>query len=164
MRMADLPCVEVSLTMAAPPERVWALVSDATRVGEWGGECVAAEWVEGAEGPAVGARFLGHQVREGRKWQTTSVVIDSQPGVSFAWAVEDPANPSATWGYQLACDGSGGTIVYYRATMGPGPSGLTAVIAERPDLEESIIADRLREHRRNMTVTLEAIKRVAEQG
>jgi uncharacterized protein YndB with AHSA1/START domain len=162
--MADLPCLEVSLTMAAPPERVWALASDVTRVGEWGGECVAAEWVEGAECPAVGARFLGHQLREDQTWETTSVVIESEPGVSFAWAVGDPANPSATWRYQLACDGSGGTVVCYRAVMGPGPSGLTAVIAERPDLEESIIARRLKEHHQNMTVTLQAIKRVAEQG
>ncbi|MGH3868264.1 MAG: hypothetical protein ACRDQ4_19525 [Pseudonocardiaceae bacterium] len=48
--------------------------------------------------------------------------------------------------------------------MGPGPSGLTAVIAEMPDLGENIIANRLKEHKRNMTATLEAIKRVAEQG
>ena len=162
--MAERPCLEVSLTMAAPPERIWALVSDVTRVGEWSGECVAAEWVEGAEGPVVGARFLGHQLREDQTWETTSVVIESEPGVSFAWAVGDPANPSATWRYQLTCDGSGGTVVCYQAVMGPGPSGLTAVIAERPDLEESIIAHRLKEHHQNMTMTLHAIKRVAEQG
>jgi uncharacterized protein YndB with AHSA1/START domain len=164
MRMADLPSMEVSLTVAAPPERVWALASDITRVGDWGAECVGAEWVDGAEGPAVGACFLGHQVREGREWETISVVIESEPGVSFAWAVGDPANSSATWRYQLACDGSGGTAVCYRVVMGPGPSGLTAVIAEMPGLEESIIAHRLKEHQRNMIATLEAIKRAAEQG
>lgn len=120
--------------------------------------------MEGAEGPAVGARFLGHQVRGDRTWETTSVVIESEPSVSFAWAVGDPANASATWRYQLARDGSGGTVVRYRVVMGPGPSGLTAVIAEMPDLEESIIVNRLKEHKRNMTATLEAIKRAAEQG
>lgn len=66
MRMADRPFLEVSLTVAAPPERVWTLASDVTRVGDWGAECVGAEWVDGADGPAVGARFLGHQVREDR--------------------------------------------------------------------------------------------------
>jgi uncharacterized protein YndB with AHSA1/START domain len=164
MRMSDHPSLEVSLTVAAPPERVWALASDITRVGDWGGECVGAQWVDGADSPAVGARFLGHQVREDRKWETTSVIIESQPSVSFAWAVGDPANASATWRYQLASDGSGGTVVRYRAVMGPGPSGLTDMIAEMPDREDSIIASRLKEQERNMTATLHAIKRAAEQG
>ncbi|PZS21697.1 MAG: cyclase [Pseudonocardiales bacterium] len=162
--MSDLPSLEVSLTVAAPPERVWALVSDVTRVGDWGAECVAAKWVDGADGPAVGARFLGHQVRQDREWETTSVVIESEPGVSFAWAVEDPAYPAASWRYQLDSDGSGRTVVRYRAVMGPGLSGLTARIAEVPAIEERIIADRLKEHDRNMMMTLQAIKRAAEQG
>ena len=161
--MSDLPCVEVSLTVAAPPERVWSLVSDVTRVGEWGGECVAAHWEEQG-GPVVGARFRGKQVRGDRTWETSSVVTEAQPGVSFGWAVEDPANAAATWRYELAPDGSGRTVVRYRAVMGPGPSGLTAVIARRPELEERFIAERLKEHERNMMATLEVIKRVAEQG
>ncbi|MGH4009809.1 MAG: SRPBCC family protein [Pseudonocardiaceae bacterium] len=160
--MSDLPSAEVSLTVAAPPERVWMLVSDVTRVGDWGGECVDAQW-EGSAGPQVGARFRGRQVREGRTWETYSVVTEAQPGVSFGWAVEDPGNAAATWRYELAPDGSGGTVLRYRAVMGPGPSGLTAVIAETPDLEEIIIAGRLKEHQRNMMATLEAIKRAAEQ-
>jgi len=164
VQLSELPALEVCCRVAAPPRKVWALVSDITRVGDWGGECVGAQWVDGADGPAVGARFLGHQVREDRRWETTSVVIESQPSVSFAWAVGDPANASATWRYQLASDGSGGTVVRYRSVMGPGPSGLTDVIAEMPDREDSIIASRLKEQERNMTATLEAIKQAAEQG
>jgi uncharacterized protein YndB with AHSA1/START domain len=163
MRMSDLPSLEVSLTVSAPPEQVWSLISDVTRVGDWGAECVRAEWIDGAEGPAVGARFLGHQLREGRAWQTISTVTESEPGVSFAWAVEDPANPAATWRYQLATNGSGGTVLRYRVVMGPGPSGVTATIAKRPDLEERVVAQRLAELERNMTATLGAIKQAAER-
>ena len=94
--------------MAAPPRKVWALVSDITRVGDWGGECVHAEWIDGADGPAVGARFRGRQIRQDQQWTSVSVAIEAQPGVSFAWAVGDPQYPSATWRYQLAVDGSGG--------------------------------------------------------
>ncbi len=166
VRMSDHPCIEVSLAVAAPPERVWSLVSDVTRVGEWGGECVAAHWEQDRSvgGPAVGARFRGTQVRGDRTWETSSVVTEAQPGVSFGWAVGDPANAAATWRYELSPDGSGGTVVCYRAVMGPGPSGLTAVIATRPEHEERFIVGRLKEHERNMMGTLEAIKRVAEQG
>ncbi len=164
MRMADLPSMEVCLTVAAPPERVWALASDVRRVGDWGAECVGAGWLDGADGPAVGARFLGHQLREGRRWETTSIVIESEPDVSVAWAVGDPANASATWRYWLARDGSGSTVLCYQVVMGPGPSRLTDMIAAMPDLEERLIANRLKELERNMTATLEAIKRVAEQS
>jgi hypothetical protein len=93
-----------------------------------------------------------------------SVVIEAQPGVSFAWAVGDPQFASATWCYRLAADGFGGTILRYRAVMGPGPSGLSDAIAKAPEREDSIIAFRLNEHERNMTATLEAIKKAAEQG
>jgi Polyketide cyclase / dehydrase and lipid transport len=150
--------------VAAPTRKVWALVSDITRVGDWGGECVRAEWIEGADGPAVGARFRGYQLRQGQEWTSVSVVIETQPGVSFAWTVGDPQYASATWRYQLTSDGSGGTILRYRAVLGPGPSGLSDAIANAPEREDSIIADRLNEHERNMTATLEAIKQAAEQG
>jgi uncharacterized protein YndB with AHSA1/START domain len=164
MPLSELPALEVCCRVAAPPEKVWALVSDITRVGDWGGECVHAEWIDDADGPGVGARFRGHQVGQGREWTSVSVVIEAQPGVSFAWAVGDPQFASATWRYQLASDGLGGTILRYRAVMGPGPSGLNDAIAKAPEREDSIIADRLNEHARNMTATLEAIKQAAEQG
>jgi Polyketide cyclase / dehydrase and lipid transport len=149
--------------MDAPRKCVWKLVSDVTRVGDWGTECVAAEWRDGANGPAVGARFLGHQIWQGTQWETTSTVIEAERGVSFAWAVEDPANPAATWRYQLHSAESGSTIVHYRAVMGTGSSGLTARIAKRPDHEDYLIACRLEEHKRNMMTTLHAIKRAAEE-
>lgn len=161
--MSDVPSVEVHLTVVAPPERVWELVSDVTRVGDWGAECVAAEWLDGADGPVVGARFRGYQVRKSSKWETTSTVIEAERGVSFAWAVEDPTNPAATWRYQLDSDESESTVVHYRAVMGPGTSGLTAKIAKSPDREEDLIALRLEEHKQNMMATLQAIKRAAEQ-
>ncbi|HEX5349476.1 MAG TPA: SRPBCC family protein [Pseudonocardiaceae bacterium] len=164
MHLSELPALEVCRSVAAPPGTVWALVSDITRVGDWGGECAHAEWIDDADGPAVGARFRGHQVRHGRQWTSVSVVIEAQPGVSFAWAVGDAQYASATWRYQLASDGSGGTILRYRAVMGPGPSGLSDAIAKAPEREDSIIALRLNEQEENMTATLEAIKQAAEQG
>ena len=163
MRLSELPAVEVWRRVAASPGKAWALVSDITRVGDWGGECVHAEWIDGADGPVVGARFRGRQVRQGREWISGSVVIEAQPGVSFAWVVGDPQDASATWCYQLAADGFGGTILRYRAVMGPGPSGLSDAIAQAPEREGNIIAFRLNEHERNMTATLEAIKQAAEK-
>jgi hypothetical protein len=40
----------------------------------------------------------------------------------------------------------------------------TAIIDQRPDLEEKIIANRIAEHRHNMQATLQGLKAAAEQG
>jgi len=45
--------------MAASADRVWDLVSDITRIGEFSPETFEAEWLGDATGPAVGARFRG---------------------------------------------------------------------------------------------------------
>ena len=55
----------VTVHMAAPPEQVWDLVSDVTRIGSYSPETFEAEWIDGATGPAVGARFRGHVKRNG---------------------------------------------------------------------------------------------------
>ena len=56
----------VTVHMAAPADRVWDLVSDVTRVGEFSPETFEAEWLGGASGPAIRARFRGHVRRNGR--------------------------------------------------------------------------------------------------
>ena len=48
-----------SIDIDAPPDVVWRLVADITRMGEWSPECWKAEWEGDATGPAVGAHFHG---------------------------------------------------------------------------------------------------------
>lgn len=96
--------------MAAPPERVWDLVSDVTRIGEFSPETFEAQWVGGAAGPEVGARFRGHVKRNGRGpvYWTTCTVIACEPGREFAFGVGAPGRPLNTWRYVLqpAADGT----------------------------------------------------------
>ena len=42
----------VTVHMDAPPEKVWALVSDVTKIGQFSPETFEAEWLDGASGPA----------------------------------------------------------------------------------------------------------------
>ncbi|MGB8503197.1 SRPBCC family protein, partial [Mycobacterium sp.] len=44
----------------APPLAVYRLVSDITRMGQWSPECYRCEWLDGATGATVDARFRGH--------------------------------------------------------------------------------------------------------
>ena len=67
----------VTVHMAAPPEKVWDLVSDVTRIGEFSPETFEAEWLDGATGPVVGAKFRGHVKRNGKGpiyWVTCTVM------------------------------------------------------------------------------------------
>ena len=55
----------MSVHIDAPAERVWELVSDVTRIGEFSPETFEAEWLDGADRPRAGARFRGHVRRNG---------------------------------------------------------------------------------------------------
>jgi hypothetical protein len=95
--------------MAAPADRIWALVSDVTRIGEFSPETFEASWVDGAAGPEVGARFRGHVKRNGKGpvYWTTCTVIACEVGREFAFEVGSGGKPLNTWRYVLAPAGTG---------------------------------------------------------
>ena len=100
----------VTLHMAAPPEKVWELVSDVTRIGRYSPETFEAKWIDGAQGPAVGARFRGHVKRneKGPTYWTTCTVLVSEPGQEFTFGVgNNPERPLSTWGYTMVPAGDG---------------------------------------------------------
>ncbi len=59
------PTGSVTVTIAAPPEQVWDLVTDVTRIGEFSPETFEGKWTRGSTGPEVGAHFAGHVKRNG---------------------------------------------------------------------------------------------------
>jgi carbon monoxide dehydrogenase subunit G len=103
---AETKVVSRSTTIAAPPERVWALVSDLPRMGEYSPEAVGGTWVRG-DGPAVGAVFRGRNVRGVRRWSTRCEVVRCVPGVEFAFRVSAGGRVAAQWAYDLQPEGSG---------------------------------------------------------
>jgi len=99
----------VTVHMAAPPERVWQLLSDVTRIGRYSPETFDAEWIEGSTGPEVGARFRGHVKRNGKgpTYWTKCTVVASTPGKEFAFGVGKPGKALNVWRYQLEAVGDG---------------------------------------------------------
>ena len=102
---------EASLTIAAPPERVWALVTDITRMGEWSPESTGGRWVRGATGPAVGAEFVGGNVHGRLRWNTHCRVLEVDAPHRFSFAV---AESRMTWGWRLEPDGTGTRLTQWR--------------------------------------------------
>ena len=163
-RYADTPTVEVSTWIDADPARVWSLVSDVQLMPTLSNELQSVEWVEGATGPRVGARFVGHSEHEAfGRWSTTSQIVAYDEPREFAWVVGDRENPSSTWRFRLT-PRDGGTTLSFWMQMGPGRSGLSEAIDSMPDKEEKIVFVRLREFERSIDKTLAAIKRLAEHG
>jgi hypothetical protein len=93
--------VSGSAVLECPPEQAWALVADVTRMGEWSPDCESCEWIDGATGPDVGARFTGHDKRRLLSRSTTCTVTECEPGRVFAFVVGDAADPGSTWRYSF---------------------------------------------------------------
>lgn len=143
--------------MQAPADRIWDLVSDVTRIGRYSPETFEAEWLDGATGPAVGARFRGHVKRNGwgPTYWTTCTVTDCDPGRVFAFGVGAPGKtPLNVWKYQLEPAGDGTDVTEsFRLADHPALRLYWAVLGWA----------RGRTNRNGMRTTLERIKAEVEQ-
>ncbi|MGN6473577.1 MAG: SRPBCC family protein [Mycobacteriales bacterium] len=99
----------VTVHMAAPVAKVWDLVSDVTRIGEFSPETFEAKWIDGATGPAVGAKFRGHVKRNGIGpiYWTTCRVSECVENEVFGFEVLTGGRPLNTWTYRLTPTGDG---------------------------------------------------------
>jgi uncharacterized protein YndB with AHSA1/START domain len=106
---------EVSLYMEAPPQKVWALVSDVTRIGEFSPETFEAEWTRGSTGPEVGASFKGHVKRNGVGpiYWSPCQVTRCVPNRVFEFAVGTDDVTLNNWGYRLEASGTGTKVTEY---------------------------------------------------
>jgi uncharacterized protein YndB with AHSA1/START domain len=100
---------KVTVHMDAPPDRIWDLVSDVTKIGRYSPETFEAEWLDGATGPVVGAKFRGHVKRneKGPVYWTTCTVRESVPGKAFSFGVGSSDKPLNVWSYKLEPAGDG---------------------------------------------------------
>ena len=162
--MADGPGTVAEIDIRADPAMVWARVTDINLPAEFSEEFVGAEWQDGHDGPALGARFVGRNTHPGRgDWEVPCFVDVFEDQSVFGWCTSDIDNPGARWRFELE-HVVGGTRLRFRCILGPGPSGLDDIITARPDLEPRIIARRMTEHQANMQRVVEGIKAHIEQA
>ena len=125
---ADTPVVAAEIDIEAPPERVWALVSDIYLMPGLSTELQEVAWLDGVTGPARGHRFTGRNANPALgSWETVSTVVECDEPRRFTWVVGDPDFPSTTWRFSLRPGGAGpgkvGTVLEQWARMGrPGPA------------------------------------------
>jgi uncharacterized protein YndB with AHSA1/START domain len=143
------------ITIEASPERIYALVADLPRMGEWSPECRRVEWLEGSDRPVAGARFVGHNEGGPKallKWSRRGRVLAAEPGSQFAFVTEEGGKESTEWRYRFEpIDGGTRVTESYKVHWIPA----WARIVDVP-------TNRHRELQQAMAHTLEQLKKVAE--
>ena len=145
-----------SIVIARPPDEVYELVADITRMGEYSPICVACWW-DDDDGPRVGAKFTGRNVLPDRTWETTSEVVAADPGREFAWVVGPQI---ARWGYTFTEVDDGTEVTESWEFL---PDGQTIFEQRFGDDAEAQITDRYQKAVSGIPETLAAIKRTAEE-
>lgn len=145
-----------TVEVAAPVDRVWELVSDLPRMGEFSPENQGGSWQRGATGPAVGAGFRGRNRSGRRRWSTRCTVTRCEPGRSFAFAVSAVGMPVAEWSYDLQPTATGCTLT---ETWRDRRSGLMSWLGRRT----TGVQDRTSFTATSIEQTLARIKGRAEQ-
>jgi hypothetical protein len=145
-----------SLVVRAPADDIYDLVADLPRMGEWSPECTRVEWDAGATGPAVDARFVGHNRTGPRgliKWSRRGRVLVADRGREFAFVTEEGGRESTVWRYTLApVDGGTRVTESYEAKSLP----LWARIMDVP-------LNRHKDLLKNMRHTLAQLQTAAER-
>ena len=142
--------------IAAPAAKVWSLVSDLPRMGEWSPENTGGRWIGGATGPAVGAKFRGTNRKGLRRWSTTCTVTAAEEGKRFTFDVTYGPLAISTWDYTFSTTNGGGTTVVEEWTdRRPG----WMKVASGPVMG---VMDRAAHNQRGMEQTLALLKAAAE--
>src|SRR5688500_3788588 len=102
---------EASVYVDAPPEKVYEVVTDVTRMGEWSPECRHCEWLDGATGPTVGARFKGSNKNGIFRWSTKPEVVVADEGREFAFATSLGGKDGTKWSYRFEPEGGGTKVI-----------------------------------------------------
>ena len=148
--------IEESIDIDAPPERLYDMVSDLSRMGEWSPENLGGKWLGGASGPAEGARFKARNRNGWRRWSTKVRIVTANPPKEVGWESSAFGLKVALWRYRFEPNGKGGTTVTestedqrgaFMNTVAPIATG----VKDRPDA-----------NRHNMRATLEQLKKAAE--
>jgi uncharacterized protein YndB with AHSA1/START domain len=148
---------EVRIRIEAPPERVWSVLADLDRMGDWSPECYRVDWLDGASSPPkVGARFKGRNRYGMMRWSMTCEVREVEPGKRLAWSTMAGDRELVRWTYRIDPGADGIELI---ESFDVYSLPLYARIAE-----DYLMRDRDRRRQAAMEATLERIKTVAEQG
>jgi len=160
--------VTASTTVSCSTADAWNLITSISRIGEFSPECIDAQWIDGAEGPEVGARFEGTNSRQQGNdeivWIRPCTVTVSIPGQAFGYVVGDRFDTTSAveWEYRLEAVNGGCLINQTFRHLPDGLSGVRGMADAEPEKAAGIVARRREVLSNGMKATLAAMKQVLE--
>ena len=153
--MSSQQPVSVTRDIAASPEKIWEMVTDLPRMGEWSPENQGGTWAKDASGPAVGATFKGRNNNGKRSWSTSVKVNGCEAPRHFSFGLMVFGKNWCDWVYDIESIPTGARVTHswvdhrskIASTLGKWVSG---------------VADRAAHNNANMEVTMDNLAKAAE--
>ena len=146
--------LQAQIDIAAPPSKVWALISDFKRMPEWSPQCRLMKPL-GAVKP--GTRTFNMNRRGMLFWPTTSVLTEVTPEKKLAFVVNENGTE---WSYELEPTATGTRVTETRraanGVVKPISAFLTRTVLGGMDVFEHELVD-------GMNASLSRIKAAAER-
>jgi hypothetical protein len=99
-----------SIEINASPDEVFRTVTDLPAMGRLSPENTGGEWLSGATGPAVGAKFKGRNTNGAKSWTTTVTVVEFSAPSAFAFEVSVGPAKVARWAYAVEATPTGSRV------------------------------------------------------
>ena len=154
MPLTDVAPIEATIDIAAPPARVWALVSDLRNMPRWSPQCRKTI----VRGGVVreGAKLVNINRRGLLVWPTQSMVTELVPEQKVAFRVKENWT---IWSFELSPTPDGGTRVVQRREA---PRGISDLSVRLTNTVLGGVDGFTTELEQGMNQTLQKIKRDAE--
>ena len=151
-----------SITIAAPADELYGIVSNVTRIGELSPVCAEGRWAEGTGEAKEGAWFTGHNKIGEFTWDTQCRVDVADPGREFTFTncgAEGDVE-LVRWGYRFEPSGDGTRVTETWQVL---PAYPDFVSAGDPNLDVAARIEGMAQMARDgMKETLANLKKVAE--
>lgn len=150
------PLLEQSTEIAATPEKVWSIVSDLKRMGEWSPQCRKVIVRGGTV--KLGAKTINVNKRGLLVWPTTAKVVRFEPNKQIAYRI---AENHTVWGFEITPTDTGVRLTERREAKNGQTTKVSSTLVDLAfggnDSFEAELEEGMRE-------TLVKIKAAAERG
>ncbi|MDX6699436.1 MAG: hypothetical protein QOE65_2833 [Solirubrobacteraceae bacterium] len=140
--------VTASIDIDAPPERVWEVVMDPDRLGEW--VSIHRDVAKVSDRPLRGGSTLEQKMcLRGVNFHVRWKVAEARDRELAVWEGRGPARSKAHTAYRLSANGDGGTRFEYenefKAPLGPlGAAASRALVGGLPEREAKATLGKLK--------------------